>query len=529
MGAKRFTEADDLREAREAVAEVVALGRQRQASHLEAVPEIEWDQEPEEYTASTLDMLRGCGRLPEAFWGHATLRTIRDVARARYQSPEAVLGSVMARVQAMAPVGLRAGSVPGMPNGTLNGGTILAAPPGMGKSLGYRTASLLLPTPLVFNADGREDLVEMAGVSTGEGLLDQFCMYRKGAKREGDDGETVEGPPERVMLASRVLAYQDEIQALLAQIDRPNNTIGAVLSSMLQGHGYETPNADLTRKRKVDADSYRLAVVTGGQPARLQTLYETAGQGLVQRFLVFNAIREQEEDPALAGVQYGQELGEAELEAVVAALTDRSAQAPVESLKVATGQPLGQWVSALPDRTMELPSNAVVDVAKLLDQATGKGLESDLDVHRPRQMITMYHVLNLLCGSVHPDPEVWRRTRMLWDAHADARDTYHRAALEDARQRRLEEDSRYIARAAQSRQLQLVEMAVPPYVAKLVEKLAEVADQGGLTKTKANQNYLTKRQLDRHAPGWSKARVLEYAVNSGLLVLEGGVLMRGRA
>ncbi len=83
----------------------------------------------------------------------------------------------------------------------------------------------------------------------------------------------------------RAFLWADEIGQLGAVQDRNGSSLGAILRSMLSGAAVSTTNADATRRRHLDAHSYRLCVVAGVQPALSDILLRDSDAGTPQRWL----------------------------------------------------------------------------------------------------------------------------------------------------------------------------------------------------------------------------------------------------
>src|SRR5690606_35453390 len=259
----------------------------KEADVLSAVPSItpepEGRDEPEVATLvpAALD-LRSRGRCSDAFWESTPiLKKIRECARAFHKSPEALLMNTCSILASYAPPCVTVSSLEGMETVSLNHGLVNIAGSGMGKSSVVSMAVKTTGTPIpVFGPEGQPDLTVLNGITTGEGVMDAFGYYTK----EEDS------PRQYHPLASRVRVSLDEIQSMLAVLQRPNNILGACLSSLMHGQSFDTPNAGTYRS--VAKGTYRFVFVTNAQPTRLMTLLDTKDQGLAQRFFYVNAYGE---------------------------------------------------------------------------------------------------------------------------------------------------------------------------------------------------------------------------------------------
>jgi Bifunctional DNA primase/polymerase, N-terminal len=195
-----------------------------------------------------------------------TLAHIRQAARARRVSPWAVLGNVLAICSAsLAPRYVLPAMIGGA--GSLSLAVALVAGSGGGKSTSTAAAMDLYPL-----APG----VKRIGPGTGEGLVETFL------RREKDAGGAwrlvVDDDPRALLLA-------DEIAQVAAVNDRNGSTFASIARTMLTSGPVSTTNADPSRRRHLDAHTYRLAILAGVQPRLAGALLDDADAGTPQRWL----------------------------------------------------------------------------------------------------------------------------------------------------------------------------------------------------------------------------------------------------
>jgi hypothetical protein len=369
--------------------------------------------------------------------------------------------------------------------------------------------------------DGHPDWKELTGLTTGEGLLDEYAVHIA-----NEDG----APPERIVRASRVLAVLDEIQALLSKMQQSNNTIGAMLSTLLQGGSVEMPNADASRRRFVEEGHYRLVVTTGAQPTRLAALLATSDQGLAQRFFYVNALSEGLGGSVVDGLdpEIVMDLDEEALEHISGTYRSEMAAFLPHPVAAPDGQGICEWAQNLSSQTLDLPVVGEVYLAALLEHQKVHGVSNPLNAHKPRQIVALYHMLNLLHGQTRPSSVMWRSTVELWNALEDGRGAFQRLALETERDRKREEDSRRIRTAVLSKR-ESRRGPIPPLVVSLMVRLREQARLKTLTRTKAHSAFNGKMtgKLQQLTPPWTKAEVIDRAIYEGYLHEEAGTLLPG--
>lgn len=480
-----------------------------------ALRAVEADGTPEQAEHAPVD-LRSRGRCPDAFWESTPVLTrIRDVARAAGKSPEALLMNTCSILASYTPHTVTVASVRGFSPVPMNHGLVNIAASGMGKSstvsMALKTAGV--PTP-VYNTDGDPDFTVLYGVSTGEGIMDAFGEYVQDS----------EGNREYKARASRVRVDLDEGLGMLKALDRPNNILGACLSSLLQGLGYATTAS--TRVRSMEAGTYRLVVVMNAQAGVLGSMLATKDQGFAQRFFYVNAYPEARKEPRRYRFGDAAKMSPEELDEFLAEEERKLEGRRVSELKGPGGEALANWVQGLPDHVIELPAVARGDMLLLLDEHNDEGVKDELNSHKPRQMLALYGMLALLHGSVHPSDVLWENTRLLWDAMEDGRRAFQRKALEEDADRRREADNQHISRATRAKAAEQV--TVSEFARHQMRRLRDKAEGTDLTRTEASSNVLNSRIAGKlKESGFTKASLIDRAIFEGYLTETDGVLLPG--
>jgi hypothetical protein len=196
----------------------------------------------------------------EEVWDErASLRHVRDWARARRASPWAALGVVLTRVVTATPPNI---VLPALIGGeaSLNMFVALVGPSGNGKGSVERCAEAALDI-----GD-----VDVAGVGSGEGIAHLYARREKGVLvRERD----------------AVLFTVAEVDNLTALGARQGATLMPQLRSAWSGERLGFAYADAAKSLPLEAHSYRMCLVLGVQPEKAAPLMDDAGGGTPQRFL----------------------------------------------------------------------------------------------------------------------------------------------------------------------------------------------------------------------------------------------------
>lgn len=302
-------------------------------------------------------------------------RHIRDAAHARRVAPDALLGAVLARTAASIPpnvmldLPLRSG---------LNFFTALIGESGDGKSKANRVACELLP-------DVCEN--DELPIGSGEGLIDVYMELVD----EITDGSS---KPRRVKRQrhDRAYFYFDEGEILLRHKKRQDTTIEQNLRTAWVGGPIGTTNADSEKRRRLEANSYRLALTMGLQPMYAGQLLVDHEGGTPQRFLYVSAV-----DAYMPETR----------------LTWRG------TLDLPTGYPL--LISVDPQ------------IIRLIDENTvrhnrGTKRRDQLDTHADLMTVKMAALIAHLDGVHHVSLDYWNSANLVYDNSRQLRQTLQQRA-----------------------------------------------------------------------------------------------------
>ncbi|MHA6762073.1 hypothetical protein [Streptacidiphilus sp. PAMC 29251] len=337
-------------------------------------------------------------RLPETFWNatHALLQ-IRQMARARRTSPDAVLHALLARVAAMADPTVR------VDNGIHQPATLcwycgLFGPSGSGKGQAENTAEELTPFPSI-------DLAYI-DISTGQGLIAAYLDLE--ADPDDDTGK------KKVLVQKRTrgyaLATEGSVLDAMAQMSAAA-TLNGVLCKAWMSERQGTSNAEVERRRALPKGAYTLSMSLGVQEEPAAKLLEMGAIGLPQRL-------------AWAHATLGPD-------------TPKERPARTGPVTVATrgGEeiPVTNWVASLRNTIIPVPAEvtqALDDLA--LEISFGRGQEFPLDTHEPLWRVKGAALLALLHGRTVITADDWDMAKVMWQTSRRVRDN-----VQDAAKRRL--------------------------------------------------------------------------------------------
>lgn len=195
------------------------------------------------------------------FWqARPVLAHIHTYARSRMTSPWAVLGVVLTRCVASVPPSVTLPPIVGS-RASLNLYVALVGPSGAGKGAAERVAGECIDFG---------DPVNVVTIGSGEGIPHLFA-YR-------DRHKVV------IRKAVSVLFSVPEVDNLTALAQRQGATLLPQLRSAWSGEKLGFAYADPAKSLPIEADTYRLCLVLGVQPARAKGLLDDAGGGTPQRF-----------------------------------------------------------------------------------------------------------------------------------------------------------------------------------------------------------------------------------------------------
>jgi hypothetical protein len=236
---------------------------------LDAVRRICEERPPLPSPATLAEFVPDLSRAEDELWdARPWLRHIHTFARARMIPPLALLAVALVRATAIVPPWVTLPPLIGG-KGSLNLFCTLVGASGAGKTATTSASDELMPWALPWRH-----------VGTGEGLLHMFV---KRIREKDPDTGRYTYRPERIEWS--VNAVIDEVDTLTAVSSRQGATIMPILRSAWSGATVGFSNADQERSLSLDGNSYRLGLVLGAQPTRLQPLFDDSDGGTPQRFV----------------------------------------------------------------------------------------------------------------------------------------------------------------------------------------------------------------------------------------------------
>jgi hypothetical protein len=221
------------------------------------------------------------GKYEDTFWAaQPSLRHIFAWAMARYASPWAVLGEVLAEVICHTPPWVQlppigAASEDGDGNGSLNMLLALVGKSGAGKKeardaarLAFRWHGLLGSIP---------DQVPRKPLGSGEGLAKCFGFARR---VEGDDWETILRDPSAIVEIP-------EIDTYAAIESRKGSTLSPELRKLYSGEELGFQYSEGSKRVIIEPQTYRACIVAGVQPGRGDVILGATDGGFAQRWVWF--------------------------------------------------------------------------------------------------------------------------------------------------------------------------------------------------------------------------------------------------
>ncbi|MEU8906533.1 hypothetical protein [Streptomyces mirabilis] len=344
-------------------------------------------------------------RLPATFWNATpTLRQIRQMARARRASPDAVLHALLARTAAMADPTVRVDTGIHQP-ATLCWYCGLFGPSGSGKGQAENTAEELAPFPKIDFA--------YIDVSTGQGLIAAYLDLD--VDPEDGDGK------KKILVQKRnrgyALATEGGVLDAMAQMSAAA-TLNGVLCKAWMSERQGTSNADVERRRVLPKGGYTLSMSLGVQEEPAAKLLEMGSIGLPQRLGWAHATLGPDtpkQRPATTG--------------------------PVTvTLRDGSEIPVTHWVGGLRNTVIPVPECVTQELDDLaLEISFGRGQEAPLDTHEPLWRVKCAALLALLHGRTSVAKEDWDMAALMWRTSRKVRDSVQEAAK---RRLRAEMDAR---------------------------------------------------------------------------------------
>lgn len=215
------------------------------------------------------------GQLPEEFWtARPALAHIRDAARSRLVGPDAVFGTVLARVAAITAHTVELPPTVGSPVG-LSFFTVTIGNSSAGKSAAGAVAAELLPAP--------PHVLDGLPLGSGEGMVDVLFA----TVDEADET----GKVRKVKRQTRNAAvFRVDEGAVLAELGgRRGSTLLSTLRSVFVNAPIGNTNASVETRRILDGRAYVYGITVGLQPTVAGPLLADVDAGTPQRFLWMSA------------------------------------------------------------------------------------------------------------------------------------------------------------------------------------------------------------------------------------------------
>lgn len=439
-------------------------------------------------------------RLPDTFWNTTpTLQQIRQMARARRTSPDAVLHAVLARIAAMADPTVRVSSGIHRP-ATLCWYCGLFGPPGSGKGQAEDAAEELAPFPAV-------DLAYI-DISTGQGVIAAYLDLEPDP--DDDNGK-------KILIQKRTrgyaLATEGSVLDAMAQMSAAA-TLNGVLCKAWMSERQGTSNAEVERRRALPKGAYTLSMSLGVQEEPAAKLLEMGSIGLPQRLAWAHATLGPDtpkERPATTGP--------------VTVTTRNGEDIPVTN-----------WVSSLRNTVIPVPAHVTQELDELaLEISFGRGSEFPLDTHEPLWRTKCAALLALLHGRTAVADEDWDMAAVMWQTSRKVRDRVQAAAK---RRVQAELDARRaeaVLTAAESQAAVYEAMhGVHPTVVNVAKRAYRyLTRKGGEIPARiVNQSCVAPKDRKQYRTsgedGSLWAAALKYGAEQGWLVpLDGGLLVAG--
>lgn len=328
-----------------------------------------------------------------------SLRMLRDNAReANHKSPWAALGCAIAYVLAAVPPNLQLPPTGKYGNpASLNQFIAITGGSGAGKGEIIDVARNSLN---IVDSAGRAVFTEYGNGGSGEGLISAFM------------------PPEdeHEPRLTRKLVVFDEITELASLKARKGSTTESTLLSMWSGKQVGNDNATRETSRRLEAHSYRLAVIAGVQGENSGVLLSGAHSGLPQRFVWFD---------------------------------HRDIGAPRQSAP-ASDKPLEIRVpcEADPVRIVNIPDAALSEVEEAGWNKSQGNPPHSLDSHRELSMLKIGVALSLLDGrNGDVGQEDWELAGLVWEHNEHTR----LKCWEESRHHDVQSSAERISRGVQAR------------------------------------------------------------------------------
>lgn len=396
--------------------------------------------------------------LPDEFWNARPLfKQIREAARMSIDSPDAVFGTILARLSGMVSHELGFDFLRGK-RGSLNMCIALCAESGVGKTSGAEVAQDMIPTPQYLNEENFRDGV---GVGSGEGIAELFMGLKEvetGEVYQRTTKDANKGDPKTITVKTQVrhnaFMYVDEGQMLSKMMDRKGATIGETIRSVWMGVNLGQQNANKDTTRNVPRRSYALGLAIGFQPDTVQELLADGGPGTPQRFLWLSAY----DNP----YEFSEAIDDEPPEPIVVRL-------PIEDEH---GNPVTGIIRCPAWISNELRRERY-------EVRIGLRRSKPLDNHKSLMKCKLAALLAILDGRMRANDEDWELAGMIWKTSCQVRDFMIKHGQIKATEER---EQRIADKVEVAERTQLAQLGVEGNVVRLAKKLADkVHAEGPMT------------------------------------------------
>jgi len=390
--------------------------------------------------------------LPEEFWTERpAFEHIRQAARARMVSPDAVLGACLARVAASSPHTLELPAPVGVPTG-LTFFVALAGPPESGKSAAAGVAASLIPAP--------PEVFDRLPIGSGEGMVE--ILFELVTEEEGDKKVKV-----KRQTRFAAIFHIDEGATLADLSARSGSTLMSTLRSAWSHQTLGNTNASAEKSRIVEGLHYVYGVTLGIQPELAGPLLAESSAGTPQRFVWLMAT-----DPAADGTgdEWPGPLG-------------WEPPGPNELEEIATQR------QGFRRHELSVCAGAIADIRADRVQAN-RGLDGRrlADAHVMLRRLKIAALLALLDHRLHVDDDDWRLAGIINETSRRVRDSVQGTV--DLQEQRKEEvaSERHVRRqlhvedSKEQRALRTASKSVGNVVAKHDTEGRHVDEGGGCTR-----------------------------------------------
>jgi hypothetical protein len=435
--------------------------------------------------------------LPAEFWqARPALSHVRQAAHSRGRSPDAVLGSLLARLSAMCSHELRFDA--GQGTGSLNLFTAVVGKSGTGKSSGVAVARELIDAPPWLFGDAFRDGLPLG---SGEGLAESYmgavAVETGEVKKSGPNKGEPKMEIKRRQVRHNVFVYVDEGQTLTAQAGRSGATIGPALRSAWVGELLGQANARDETTRLIPAGSYALGLVIGYQPGTAGELLADTDAGTPQRFLWLSST-----DPGIP---------------------DQRVEWPGQ-LDVDLAEPSGDLFASGRERPrtgVVTFADAIKDELWTANLARNRGTDGDdneLNSHVALMRCKVAALLALLDGRGEVTEDDWHLSALLWATSCAVRDSLVTAGREAAQREREARDDAAVSRATRT-------AVATAQASSTVERVAR--HLAVKVHAKGAQTHGYARKLLRSTDRYLFREAVEHAVGLGWLTEDDGKVAPG--